>query len=150
MKSVKNGTSTFSTATLLLGLLFFNFNVVYSQESTPKMESSQPQTIVSSLPNVPKQSDNSLTSTTLALFWTLAFFIVLVCLVKFASPRRFFASSGAFKTVESSFVMRGKVELATVAWRNKLILIARSGDSLVKLSEIESEENEESNVNLKK
>ena len=123
---------------VLLGFLFVRCDVAFSQDA-PVIESSQPETVDASLPNVPKRPVDSLTSTTLALLWTLALFVVLVFLVKFASPLRFRASSGSFKTVESSFIMRGKVELATVAWRDKLILIARSGDSIIKLSEVASE-----------
>ncbi len=123
---------------IFFGLLFVRCDAAFSQDA-PVIESSQPETVDASLPNVPKRPVDSLTSTTLALLWTLALFVVLVLLVKFASPLRFRASSGSFKTVESSFIMRGKVELATVAWRDKLILIARSGDSIVKLSEIASE-----------
>ena len=129
-----------SLSFVLFGLLFVLCEVAFSQDATPEIESSQSATVDASLPSVPKQSDNLLASTTLALLWTLALFVVLVCLVKFASPGRFRSSSGAFKTVESSFIMRGKVELATVAWRDKLILIARSGDSVVKLSEVDAQE----------
>ena len=129
-----------SLSFVLFGLLFVLCEVAFSQDATPEIESSQSATVDASLPNVLKQSDDLLTSTTLALLWTLALFVVLVCLVKFASPGRFRSSSGAFKTVESSFIMRGKVELATVAWHDKLILIARSGDSVVKLSEVDAQE----------
>ncbi len=129
-----------SLSFVLFGLLFVCCDAAFSQDATPEIESSQSATVDASLPSVLKQSDNLLASTTLALLWTLALFVVLVCLVKFASPGRFRSTSGAFKTVESSFIMRGKVELATVSWRDKLILIARSGDSVVKLSEVDAQE----------
>jgi len=136
---------------LLFSFQFIHFNATLAQESpTPQAETPKSNADAPSLPKSPQRFDSSLTSVTLALFWTLGLFVVLVFLVKFSSPLRFRSSSGAFKTVESGFIMRGKVELATISWRDKSILIARSGDSIVKLSEIESSAQETPGANLEK
>jgi len=92
---------------------------------------------------VPRTMIEPLSSSLLPLFWTIGLLFALVFLVKFSSFLRFGRSGGAFKTIESGYTMRGRVELATIKWRDKSILLARSGDVLVKLSETEREPEEE-------